>query len=211
MDHKQRAKSSQQQDPVLAAQIVRNIAAIERDYHLASGPLSERMMQEAVKTMGKATTAPWMTIDTDLSAILVHPDWRMTRGVGNGDAWIELAEITSVDDREYSWLAAAARAGETQLGLELTFRRGLMDYAEDLLGDAKAVAGLLKQGFVRDAQNERLFLPIDIPAEALAQGFEQNDLAEAVAPVGRAVTQAIASKADLDAVINQVREAAKRK
>ena len=211
MDHKQRTKSSEEQDPVLAAQIVRNIATIERDYHLASGLLSERMMSEAVKTMGKATTAPWMTIDTEASAILVHPDWRMTRGVGNGDAWIELAEITSVEDQDYSWLAAATRSGETQLGLELTFRRGLVDYAEDLLSDAKAVAGLLKQGFVRDQHNERIFLPLEIPTEALAMGFEQNDLTEAVAAVGRAVTQAIASKADLDAVINQVREAAKRK
>ena len=34
MDHKQRTKSSEEQDPVLAAQIVRNIATIERDYRL---------------------------------------------------------------------------------------------------------------------------------------------------------------------------------
>lgn len=111
MDHEQRSKAATEQDSALAARIVREITAIERDYHLASGPFSERMMREAVKAMGTATTAPWLTIDTDWTAILIHPDWKMARGVGNGDAWIELAEITSDEDRDYTWIAAATRAG----------------------------------------------------------------------------------------------------
>lgn len=208
-DHKQ--KIAYEQDPIVAARIVRGIADIERDFYLAAGPLSERLMTEAVKAMGKATVAPWVTMDTDMTAILIHPDWKMTRGVGNGDAWLELAEITNDEEVEYTWIAAATRTGNTQLGLELTFRRGLLELGQAAISNASAVAGLLKLGFVRDETKQRLFIPIEIPAELLAMGFEQNDLAEAVAAVGRAVTLAIASKADLDAMINQVREAAKQK
>lgn len=210
MTDEQKQAAAERNDPDLAARIVRSIIEIERDYYLASGPLSERMMGEVVRAMGKATAAPWVTIDTDSTAILVHPDWKMVRGVGNGDAWIELAEITSDEERDYTWIAAATRSGKTQLGLELMFRRGLAEQAQAAIRDDKTVAGLLKQGFVRDQEKQRLFIPIEIAAEQLAICFEQNDLAEAVTPVTRATQLAIASKADLDSVINQVRESGKR-
>jgi hypothetical protein len=170
------------------------------------------MMTQAVLAVEKAAPSPWQVIESDWSAQVVCPEWKMTRGVGTGDMWLEITEVGADEDEyEHTWIAAAARSGPTQIGLELVFRRGLQDHAQAIIGDDKAVAALWKLGFARDETSLLLFIPIHIPAEKLAQGFEQNDLAAAIAPFGKAMSQAIAAKAELDKLLEQVRTAAKRK
>lgn len=70
---------------------------------------------------------------------------------------------------------------------------------------------LLNIGFVRDEAKERLFIPVKVNADLLAKGFEENDLDKALTPIGKAIELAIAAKPDLDKIVEQVREAAKRK
>ncbi len=73
------------------------------------------------------------------------------KGVGTGNMWLELGELSSYPDGyEHSWLAAALKAGPTQLCIAVKFRRGLQDFAEAILQDEKAIAGLKKAGFKRD-------------------------------------------------------------
>ena len=210
MDNDQRMSAARQRDPVLAARIVRAIGDIEKDYHFASGPLSERLMRDVVLTVRKAAPEPWQVIEAGWSALLVAPEWKMIRGVGNGDAWLELAEICTDEDNDYSWIAAAVQAGPTRMGIELVFRRGLTETAQTVISQEKAVEGLLKLGFVREETDWRLFIPIKIPAEALAMGFEQNDLDQAMAPISKAIGLAIAAKAQIDGLIELIRTAAKR-
>jgi hypothetical protein len=211
MDHDQRTTASQQQDPVLAARIVRGIADIERDFYFASDILSERLMREAVQAIGKVATAPWQVVEAGWSAQIVCPEWKMTRGVGTGDAWLELTELCTDEENDHSWIAAAVKAGPTQMCFELIFRKGLLDFARQVIGNDKALAALWKFGFVRVEDELRLFIPIDIPAEALALGFEQNDLTKALAPIGKAVELALSAKAELDKLVEQVRGLAKLK
>jgi len=45
----------------------------------------------------------------------------------------------------------------------------------------------------------------------MAAGFEQNDLSKVLLPVSKAATQAMAAKPELDKLLAQLREAAKRK
>lgn len=211
MDHEQRTKISRQHDPEWAGRVVRNIGQIEADFFHVAGPLSERMMTDAVLAIEKVATPPWQVIRSDWSAQVVCPEWKMTRGVGTGDMWLEISELSIDDDEnEHSWIAAATKSGFTQLGIELMFRRGLQDHAESVIRDAKAIAALLKLGFTRDESSEALFIPIHIPAEKLAQGFEQNDLDPVLAPFGKAMTQAIAAKPELDKILELVRTAGKR-
>ena len=49
MDHEQRTKAANEQDPKQAGKIIRSLKQLEDDYHLAAGPLSERMMAAAVQ------------------------------------------------------------------------------------------------------------------------------------------------------------------
>lgn len=209
MDSDQQTRLAQQQDPELASRIVRNIADLERDYLFAWGPLSERLMREAASTAQRAAPDPWRVEGTEWSLTLAAPDWRATRGVGN-DAWLELADANEHED-DHSWAATLVSAGPTKLCLELKFRPGLTSIAQMLTGKDKPVANLLKEGFEQDGTGTRLLIPIAIEAEALAKGFEFNDLDEALGPLKRAVEIAITAKPDLDVLIEHVREKAKRK
>lgn len=211
MDHDQRSAVAASTDPERAAKIVRSIKQLDSDATLVIGPLSERVMKGAVQAIGKVAVAPWQLIETDWTAQVVCPEWKMTRGVGTGDAWLELTEIGPEDVEGFSWISVAVGVGPTRLGFELVFRRGLQVHAEAAILDDKAVAPLLKLGMVRDEGKSRLFFPIDLAAETLAQGFATNDLDKALLPVSQAAQKALAAKADVDRLIDQVRAAAARK
>ena len=210
MDNEEKLLVTQSHDPVIAARIIRNIENVERDWHLASDLLSDRMMRDVREILGKLAPESWKFVLSGWSALIVPPDWKMTRGVGNGDAWLELAEICDAEE-EYSWIAAAVGIGSTKMGLELQFRNGLEPFGLTLIANDKAVDPLLKLGFVRDAAKVRLFIPVTVHTGLLAKGFEENDLDKALAPVGKAIELAITAKPDLDKIVEQVREAAKRK
>ncbi|KQM14683.1 hypothetical protein ASE49_10930 [Novosphingobium sp. Leaf2] len=191
-----------------AGAVVRNIERVEADGELAIGALSERMMRASVQAITKVATAPWQVIEIDWTARVVCPEWKMVRGVGTGDAWLELTEIGAEDEEGFSWIGVAVGAAPTRFGLELAFRPGLQARAETVIHDDKVVAPLLKLGMVRDESATRLFFPVAVQAELLAQGFEQNDLDKALLPVGKATEKAIAAKSELDRLIGQVRNPA---
>ena len=206
MDHEQRTQAATEQDPVLAARIVRSLKQIEDDYHLASGPLSEKMMAAAVAALKKAVPEPFRVVESDWTAAITSPDWKATRGVGQ-DASIELSELCTEEDREYCWLTVATATGPTRLGLALVFRIGLRATLKHITSDEKQMAAIWKAGFVLDETDARLFIPIVIPN--LAAAFEQNDLSIAMAPVTKAVEKVIAAKAEIDKIVEAVRVAAK--
>lgn len=209
MDSDQQTRLAQQQDPELAARIVRNIANLERDYLFAWGPLSGRLMREAAAVARKTAPEPWVVEGTEWSVLLTSPNWRATRGVGR-DAWLELADVVE-DEQDHSWTAVIVSAGPTKLCLELKFRPRLTPVAQMLNGKERPVANVLKEGFEQDGTGTRILIPISIDADALAKGFELNDLDDALAPLGDAIAKAIKAKPDLDVLVERVRAEAKRR
>lgn len=210
MDQHEKNLVAQSHDPAVAARIIRNIANVENDWHLASDLLSERMMREVRALVAKLTPKEWKVADSGWSALIVPPEWKMTKGVGKGDAWLEIVEYCDAED-EYSWIAAAIGVGSTKMGLELVFRNGLLPLAQKVFANDKALDALLKLGFVRNEAKDQLFLPIKVSGDLLAKGWEENDLDKALAPIGKAVELAISAKAELDKIVEQVRAAAKLK
>lgn len=208
MDDAARSEAAKKHDPKLAGRIIRSLKQVEEDYHLASAVFSETLMLAAVQAIKQAAPEPFKVVETDWTASIVSPDWKATRGVGQ-DAAIELAEIGADDEREFCWLTAATAVGPTRLGLELVFRPGLRETASGIIRSDPKMSAIWKAGFVRSEADLRLFVPITIPQELLAQGFEQNDLAKALAPVTKAVEQVVAAKAELDKIVEAVRVAAK--
>lgn len=212
MDHEQRTAASNEQDPERAAKVIRNIGQIEADFFHAAGPLSERMMTDGLALIEKTVTEPWQIVENDWAMQVVSPEWKMTRGVGTGDMWLEISEVSADEEgNEHTWIAAAAKTGPSQLCVKLKFRRGLQESAQAVIGDIKGISEILEKGFVRDDENLLLFVPIHIPVEKLARGFEQNDLTSTVQPFATVMTQALAAKPALDKLLEQVRIAAKRK
>jgi hypothetical protein len=209
MNHEQRAMQASQQDPAAAAAIIKSIAEIERDYRMAEGPLSELMMIGVEAAMRKSAPEPWIVTKTEASALLSFPEWKPTKGLGNGDAWFEISEITDDEGDEQTWVSVAVGAGPSKFGLELMFRRALAAAADAVTREQPQAQKLTKIGFVRDALTQRLFVPIEVDRLRLAKGFQENDLTEALAPVGKAVEAVVKAKSDLDALIEQVRTRAK--
>ncbi len=188
MDHEQRAKVANEQDSKLAGKIVRSLKQLEDEYYLAAGPLSERMMAAAVQAIKKAVPEPFKVVEADVTASIVESGWRATRGVGQ-DFSLTLTEIGADEEREFCWLTAATAVGPTRLGLEFSCRPGLRDAMQAITKDEKKLADIWKSGFLLDETDARLFLPIVIPPEKLAQAFEQNTLDATMAPVAKAVEQ----------------------
>lgn len=208
MDHEQRSKAANAQDPKQAGKIIRSLKQLEDEYFLAAGPLSERMMAVAVQAIKKATPEPFKVVEADVTASINIAEWRSNRGPGQ-DFSLTLAEIGAEEDREYCWLTAATAVGPTRLGLEFACRPGLREAFQAVTKDEKKLADIWKAGFLLDQNDSRLFLPIVIPPEKLAQGFEQNSLDAVMVPVTKAVELAIAAKPHLDALAAQIRDAAK--
>ena len=172
----QRDVAARLQDSAITARIVRNIASVEEDYHFAAGPLSDKLMREVTQTIVTKSAQPWIVDESGTSTLLTYPEWK-SAGVGPGDAWLELGEICD-DDLDHSWISAAIRAGDTLLCIELRFRRGLVDVAEGVVRNDRAVAPLLKLGFVRHETEPRLYIAVHIPAEALKE-MQDDDAAPA--------------------------------
>jgi hypothetical protein len=212
LDHEQRMAASERVNPEVAARIVRNLGQIEADFFHSAWTLSERLMHEAFLAISQAAPAPWEVSEVDWSTRIVCPEWKMTKGVGTGDMWLELGELSpDPDGYERSWLATALKTASTQLCIVVKFRRGLQDLASELLRDDKIIAGLKKTGFLRDDAEPVLYVPIDIPVETMATGFEQNDLTAALLPITKAASKALAAKGELDKLLETLRAAAKRK
>jgi|GEM_PF-1209367 len=210
MGQEQQQSAAVKIDPARAAGIVRNIEQLGSDATLAMEAMSESLMAAAVQIIGKIAVSPWQIVEADWTARIVCADWKMARGVGTGDAWLELAEISKDEEEGFSWISVAVGAGPTRLGIELVFRRGLQEWAEAVISESPLTEPLLKRGMIR-TENLRLFFPIQIEAEALAQGFAANNLDKALIPVSEVVKDAIAAKAELDRLIGEVRSLAMRK
>lgn len=207
-DDETRTKAAQRLDTKLAGRIIRSLKQVEDDYFHASVTFSEMLMQAAVQAIKKAVPEPFKVVESDLSAAIHVAGWKATRGVGQ-DFMIELDELCAPEDREYCWLTAATATGPTRLGLELVCRPGLREFAMKVIGDDKKVMAAWKACFVRSEDDFRLFIPIVIPPEKLAQAFEQNSLDTAMAPVTKAVEQVIAAMPELDKIVEEIRVAAK--
>ena len=208
MDHDQRMTAALQADTALAASIVKAIPELERDYRLAEGALSERFMSDLKASMRKAAPEPWEVGDTNYSILLRSPEWKPTRGLGHGDAWLEINEI-SADELGRTWIGVAV--GTSQLGLELVWRAGLAGAAALVLINKPHADALAKIGFKKNEDATRLFIPIAIDRLRLSKGYAENDLTDALGPVRKAVEAVVAAKKEIDAVVEAVRAKAKAK
>ena len=210
-DHDGRNAAVLQADTELAAKIVAGIAELEQNYRLAQGPLSDRFMMEVQSSMRDAAPEAWEVVPHDWTIILREPSWRPMRGLGNGDMWLQISEVSETE-AERTWLGVAVCAdGNTKLGLELLFRNALKGPAAVVTTEKTHAERLKRIGFRKDEEGGRLFAPIAIDKMRLSKGFSENDLSEALMPVREVVATVCAAKLDLDALIEAVKSKAKGK
>ncbi|MEO9625949.1 MAG: hypothetical protein ABJF09_00915 [Qipengyuania citrea] len=192
-------------NPAIAARVVTNIEQLEHDYRLADGYLSDWLIRMITLSLKAAAPEPFVVENTAWSAYVSHPDWKPTKRIGRGDAWLEIVEFAR-DEQDHTWLAAAVGAAGTELNLELCFRDGLSGYFGKLESDQGLASKLRKKGFKIDAANKRVYLPIVIKPDLLAKALPSDDnFDEAMAPVREATELGIAANPEIDALLKLVR------
>ena len=207
--HTKKSRAEQAQDvPATPATIIRNIGEIERGYFEACGSMSAQFMTAVADVMRKAAPETWQVVGNEEMVSLTVPEWRSTRGMGRGDAWLEIAEVAN-DDDEHSWIAAATRSGETSMVLELRTRNGLPGFPAVLAHNSGTSVLIMERGFEYADAGERMFVPITIDKDALALAFDKGDFSEALAPVRQAVELVVTAKGDLDGLIALLRQRGK--
>lgn len=210
MDSNQQTTLAQKNDPALTARLVAAVADVERDHRLVEGPISQRLLDEIEATMRKAAPDPWVVGQARYAALLAHPEWKPTKGLGNGDLWFEVSEIADDDADALTWIGAACGTGQSKFGLEVCLRPALTQAADVVWREKAHNDKLAKIGIVRETATGRLLVPIKIDRMRLSKGFSENDLTDALSPVTKAVEAVVAAKAELDTLLNAVRAKVKR-
>ncbi|MXP29822.1 hypothetical protein GRI58_13490 [Porphyrobacter algicida] len=209
MDSESKTTLPSELDAGHAARIVENINDLERDYRLAEGPMTEWLLSQIAATMRNALGDGYEVFRTDYTILIMTSDWKPTKRLGRGDAWLELMELTE-DESGYTWLAAATGSGDTKMVLELMWRPGLIHTGEAIAADKAHAAKLEKIGFQRhEDTGKRWYIPFVIDRMQLAKGFSENDIDAALLPVKKAVEAIAAGKADLDQLIAKVQDTGK--
>lgn len=204
MDTTEQKHLDMAKDPATASRIVQNIAAIEQDYRLAEGYLSDWMLREIISALRTTVPAPFEVVTTAWAAIITCPDWKPNKRPGRGDVWLDIVEHAE-DEDDHTWLAAALGAGPTALHLELSFREGLSHYMDKLAADTSLMAKLRKKGFKVDLTAKRVYLPLVIDAALFAKAVAENDFDAAMSPAREAAELGIAAKPEIDDLLKQVR------
>ena len=162
-------------------------------------------MRMITLSMKAVAAEPFDIENTAWSPYVTCPEWKPTKRIGRGDAWLEIVEFAR-DEQDHTWLAAAVGSAGTELNLELMFRDGLSGYFAKLEADQSLAAKLRKKGFKIDTANRRVYLPIVIKPDLLAKALPSDDkFDEAMAPVREATELGIAAKPEIDALLKLVR------
>ena len=157
-------------------------------------------MRMITLSMKAVAAEPFDIENTAWSPYVTCPEWKPTKRIGRGDAWLEIVEFAR-DEQDHTWLAAAVGSAGTELNLELMFRDGLSGYFAKLEADQSLAAKLRKKGFKIDTANRRVYLPIVIKPDLLAKALPSDDkFDEAMAPVREATELGIAAVPRAEAI-----------
>lgn len=170
-------------DRELSAIIVRNIVDIEDALAHAENNIENRLSKEFNAVFDRIfNVSKWhLSKDKDFWESWFCPkEWPISRGDRKPDnlAWFQL-NITG-EDVFHSWLAAFVTGTKERGIASLKFGRNVTQraYRKAIEESQNALNQIQEAGFIIDGDD--IYYPISIDAEALAAGFEKDDLAPAI-------------------------------
>lgn len=178
----------QEDDNALSAIVVRNILDIEAAMAHAENTIEERLTREWNSVFNRALdTDGWHVSESEdfWEGWFCPKAWTTQHGKKK-DAASYFTLTTTGRDAFHSW-AASFTAGSKETGIAGLFydyssNKTLFFNAVKALPDA--VAQIQEAGFVIDG--DRIYYPLHIEREALALGFEADDLTQPLAPFQQA-------------------------
>ncbi|UZW54904.1 hypothetical protein NUH86_15725 [Sphingobium sp. JS3065] len=200
-------------DPVVGAVIVQHIDELEAALRYARRSLTPMLekataaiIDERRKIYGWEGEAP---TDFDDMLWLAPAEWRMAGDADDGfDLYLSFSTTDCIDGEEPdTWVGYFCGFAGATIRFEFaTDAIGQRDWKAVLRAQTKLAEGLVDQGFLCDPKTGELALRIPVDREALAIGFEDNDLEAALAPVAKTLDRIRAARALLDELVTAIRE-----
>ena len=196
-----------------AAVIIRNIDQLESAVAFASTKMDASLFEAVCETLtAKNEDLRWESgfgsgFADDLW--LAPSDWRADGEDVGGD--YDLLCYLDVDEFEaQTWVAYFASAGGRKVYLcvstnTVSGKKNLKRLAVSVADDLQK---LVDAGFLFDVETFTFKLPVSFDREQIAQGFADDDLSQALAPLGRALDLVSGSREIFDRMRDAVRLAA---
>lgn len=200
----------------LDALIVRNIGDVEAAHSRAIDEIDQRIWNEMSATVELAVQAKdgWLghfsvaDIHVDADVNFYASEWR--DNANKVRFWFQLEEITGPDgEAPASWVAKAV--GDNQQGafLGLVFDQDVFEgrtrpLLKVMKENHKLRENLANLGF--GEKDNRIYLPVKLDQEILAQAFAEDIFDEALAPLSKAITKIVDSRTFFDQLVACMRE-----
>ncbi|MBB4860677.1 hypothetical protein HNO88_004021 [Novosphingobium chloroacetimidivorans] len=155
--------------------------------------------------------APWECSEVEWSTRIVCPEWKMTKGVGTGDMWLELGERSAeTDGYEHSWLTATLKATPTSCASPSSFGKACKISQKQSFRTRRRSLDCKRRG--SRAKTIKRFCMCPLISRLRSWPGLRTKRPENGAPADQqAAAQAIAAKPELDKLLERVRAAGKRK
>lgn len=199
---------------LLNALIVRNIADIEKAWKHANAKISAKLEEGTMKIFKEfAENNEWNTGNDDdfSSAWTASPEWKTASA--EDDSYDIYLEFNGKLPSDETWLSCFINAlGNPMFLYVVTDSLGTKEWSElfKAAANKEIFENFEKQGFIveRTNRNEHICIYPEIDAEALARGFEDDDISEALMPIREALDRFLKAKPLLDELCKRIRNRA---
>jgi hypothetical protein len=200
-------------DPAVGTVIVRHIDELEaalRYAHSNMQPMLEKavvaVLEEKRAALGWAGEVP---ADFDKTQWLAPEEWRMPGDPEDNDFYLSFSLDTTpcIDGHEpETWVGTIAGfAGATIRFVFGTDALGQREWKALLRSEGPLLDVLVNKGFLCDPKSGNLALTIPINRDALADGFEEEELETALAPVSVALDRIHGVRQSFDRLVETIK------
>lgn len=194
----------------LDALIVRNIADLEAAYLRATGAVDDRLWLEIARVAQDAAESAGLQgrFDGQDWILPIRPDaWASTDAKAKPDFSFDLGGVDPNEEAE-TWIGAITGDNPAGVSTGLVFVQNLLNHRplQALYQrETKLMAQLGEAGFRRTDNGKRLYLPVRVDREKLAQAFADDIFDEALQPLADAITQLGRNLPLLDRLVRAIR------
>ena len=200
-------------DPAIGAVITRHIDELEASLRYANTSMQPLLakavaavVEEKRHELGWAGEVP---ADFDETLWLAPAEWRMPGEPDHNDFYLSfsLGTTASIDGREpATWIGAMAGfAGATSRYVFGTDALGQRGWKSLLRSQSALLDELVDKGFLCDPKTGDLALTIPLKRDALADGFEEDGLNDALAPMGTGIDRIHTAQPVLDRLVEAIK------
>ena len=188
---------------MLSALVIRNIGDLEAAMSHATEVIDDRLHEESMAILERS---------------LAKADWHCAFGEGFTDDWFAPKEWMIAEDDADLWFRLTARDTESTSSWLAMFvgeapEEARMSILLQSNAKKKAIKQILADPEIQTALRESglrnngaaVWLPIEINAELLAAGFENDDLDDALAPIAVAAEMVSKARPGLDLLRDRLR------